>query len=1223
MRGRRVGEASNPGPTGTAEAASSSEVTTRSGGRRPGDDAPAARAQRRRLTLVEAVATAIDEESEAETVPEPLLPLLPLGTLQCPICVPFSTRGPLRSLLLHITRTHGGETLDARACEGLHRLGRGMCENAACGRLNPLHTQCRHEGCSANARRLRAGDIVTRSAAVLEAENAQAAAEQRAEPALAAVAAPAAPAPLPADFEERTALLPANGMERIPPQFRKDLCEIAAVNLEGMNAGFERNALLEMASSKLLLGHIPKGISTPTEMRARLALYAAGDFEGLLQRAEAQLRSRIRRQGAEAASGGQAGLSGRTRRNVKAGAYRKAIQGLEAAAARLSAAEEAAFAEELLPNPGRERRERRPLRRPPSAVPEAVDADDLPKPLEGVRFAPKSGPGPSGRRPEHIRDMLSCSRRRVVNRLLAAIAAAEAMAERGDLPNSWRWVLKTRLVFLKKKTGAVPRPVRIGEVWRRVLAKHALSKHLPRVREIMLAAHQFGVAVPGGAEILVHARNVAEEVIRRDAAQGVWAFVDVDLVNCFPSLEWDDIEEAVDEAMPELSPWTRWCHGPGASILLPAGGSHEAARGAEQGDPHGSLQAALVLARRVFQGERAFRRLGDGAKPFFSAWFADDGQCICRPEDVDAYLGSLDDAVAQAGATRGAGSNVKSVVRLVGHSDALAAFEASDAAATWITERVSTTCRVQGANTALEVLGAMVGPLDAQQSHFRSKLDQVAALHERLLSLGDPPVELVLGRMCASVTKVAYLLRLSGNALGADALQQHDGQLRDFLDSVLAGGLHDTAWEQASVGVKSGGLGFRRAESLSAVAFVASRVEARPFVEKLFGDMAAQGVVLTGGMELYDEETCVALQQVYAYVDEERAAEVERCCCDGAAAALERFSASLAGARDQPRGGPVGAGHAGEGLVSPVGAEDEEHRLGARKERLQHNLAKVVDACALDRLVDGLTAAERWTDVNRLAELRDATVSHDWLWSVGTSEGGGMNDAEFLVATKLRLGADQAAESLACQCCGRAMLHPDAAHALCCAPGPSKRGHDEVRDELLTFVRLADATAEPEVLGLIASAPGLRPADILTSALARGRETALDVGIASPDALCAGACCLATLRKRKLRSYRAVAEELARSGVDYRPMPWSCFGREHADTSTVLEALARRAARRLGRASHLPLLAKVRADVGVALARRAARMVLKCLARSGGAEDEGSRGGKAGGSGGGNGSGGR
>jgi hypothetical protein len=786
----------------------------------------------------------------------------------------------------------------------------------------------------------------------------------------------------------------------------------------------------------------------------------------------------------------------------------------------------------------------------------------------------------------------------VVNRLLAAIVAAEAMAERGDLPSSWRWVLNTRLVFLKKKTGNKPRPVRIGEVWRRLLAKHALSKHLPQVRETMLAAHQYGVAVPGGAEILVHARNVAEEVIRRDVAQGVWAFVDVDLVNCFPSLEWDDIEEAMDEAMPELSPWTRWCHGPAAPISLPAGGSHEAARGAEQGDPHGSLQAALVLARRVFQGERAFKRIGGGAKPFFSAWFADDGQCICRPEDVDAYLGSLDEAIAQAGATRGAGSNVKSVVRLVGHSDALAAFAASDAAATWITERVSATCRVQEANSALEVLGAMVGPYDAQQSHFKGKLDKVAGLHEKLLSLGDPPVELVLGRMCGSVAKVAYLLRLSGNVIGAGALQQHDDQLRTFLDNVLAGGLHDTAWEQASVGVKSGGLGFRRAESLSAVAFVASRVEARPFVERLFGGMAAQGVVLAGAMELYDEETCAALQQVYAGIDEERAIEVERCCCDGAAAALERFSSFLAGSRGQAGGGPVGAGQAGDGLVSPIGAEDEEHRLGARRERVQHNISKIVDSCALDRLVNGLTEAERWADVNRLAELRDDTVSHDWLWVVGTSEGGGMSDEEFLVAAKLRLGADHAAESMACQCCGRAMLHPDASHALCCAPGPSKQGHDEVRDELLDFVRLADATAEPEVLGLIASAPGLRPADILTSALTRGRETALDVGVASPDAQCAGADCLHALRRRKLRTYAAYAAELEASLVDYRPLPWSCYGREHGDTSVVLVALARRAARRLGRADFRPLLAKVRAAVGVALARRAARMVLKCLQRS-------------------------
>lgn len=1166
----------------------------------------ALRSLRRRLTLIgtagttvvdDAVGTTLIGEDSSEELLHEEAPLL--GPLRCPLCEPFSTNGPTRALMLHITRTHGGETLDALACGSLHRLGRGVCENGACGWLNPLHTRCRQAGCSANARRLRDGDVVPRSAAVAEAENAQAVVPmQNTERLPAAFASPAAHAPLPADFEARAAKLPSNGMERIPPQFRKDLCELTAVNIEGMNAGNGQCALLEEASSKLLLGHIPKGASTPAEMRARLALYTTGDFNGLLQRAEAQFRTRSQRHGVAESSGQQAGLRGRTRRNVKAGAYRKAVQGLEVATARLTADEEAAFATELLPHAGRAGRERPPLRMPPDDMPVADEASDLPKPLEGVRFGPKSGPGPSGRRPEHIRDMLSCSRRRIVNRLLAAIAAAETMAERGDLPDSWRWVLNTRLVFLKKKTGTKPRPVRVGEVWRRILAKHSLSKHLPRVRKIMLAAHQYGVAVPGGAEILVHTRNVAEEAIRRDASQGVWAFVDVDLVNCFPSLEWDDVEEAVDEAVPELSPWTRWCHDPGATIDLPAGGSHQAARGAEQGDPHGSLQAALVLARRVFQAEHTFKSQGDGLqKPFFSSWLADDGQCICRPEDVDAYLASLDKAMAQAGATRGEGRDVKSVARLVGHSAALQAFATSDNASTWLTERVTRTCRVQEPNSPLEVLGAMVGPGDAQQSHFKNKLGKVAGLHQSLLALGDPPVELVLGRMCGDVARVAYLLRVSGHALGHDALQQHDDQLRTFLDNVLAGGLHDTAWEQASVGVKSGGLGFRRAERLSAVAFVASRIEARPFVERMFRDMAAQGVTLSGCMELYDAEVHTALQLAVASLDEQSTMEVMRCCSEGAASAVERLNSFLDGSRDILAGSPVGSGHAGTALVSPVGAEDEEHRVGARRERLQHKLSKIVDTCSLDRLVDDLTLAERWADVNRLTELRDETVSHDWLWVVGTSEGGGMCDAEFLVAAKLRLGADHASEPMACQCCGRAMLQPDCTHALCCAPGPSKQGHDDVRDELLDFVRLADATAEPEVLGLIACAPGLRPADILTSALARGRETALDVGVASPDSQGAGSDCLNSLRRRKLRTYAAFAADLEASRVDYRPLPWSCYGREHPDTTAVLVAIAQRAARRQGCADHKPLLARARAAIGVALARRGARMVMRCLRR--------------------------
>ena len=107
--------------------------------------------------------------------------------------------------------------------------------------------------------------------------------------------------------------------------------------------------------------------------------------------------------------------------------------------------------------------------------------------------------------------------------------------------------------------------------------------------------------------------------------------------------------------------------------------------------------------------------------------------------------------------------------------------------------------------------------------------------------------------------------------------------------------------------------------------------------------------------------------------------------------------------------------------------------------------------------------------------------------------------------------------------------------------------------------------------------------------------TALDVGIASPHAVASGKDCTETMRKRKEAKYAPFRTELVDAHVVYRPLIWSCYGREHPDTTAVLHALCRRAARRQGLADHLPPLARVRAAVGIALARRNARMVHACL----------------------------
>jgi hypothetical protein len=59
----------------------------------------------------------------------------------------------------------------------------------------------------------------------------------------------------------------------------------------------------------------------------------------------------------------------------------------------------------------------------------------------------------------------------VSSRLRRALAGVLSLASGGLLPESCRWILDSRLIFLQKQKGPKPRPIRVGEVWRRLIAK--------------------------------------------------------------------------------------------------------------------------------------------------------------------------------------------------------------------------------------------------------------------------------------------------------------------------------------------------------------------------------------------------------------------------------------------------------------------------------------------------------------------------------------------------------------------------------------------------------------------------------------------------------------------------------------------------------------------------------------------------------------------------------
>ena len=141
---------------------------------------------------------------------------------------------------------------------------------------------------------------------------------------------------------------------------------------------------------------------------------------------------------------------------------------------------------------------------------------------------------------------------------------------------------------------------------------------------------------------------------------------------------------------------------------------------------------------------------------------------------------------------------------------------------------------------------------------------------------------------------------------------------------------------------------------------------------------------------------------------------------------------------------------------------------------------------------------------------------------------------------------------------------------------------------------MADTTAKREVLGLLDTAPGLRPADILTSAIVPSLSSALDIGVAAPHALHAEDHCCETMRLRKVHYYRDHLEDLRLQGIIYTPLVWSRWGREHEETTKVLRQIARAAARRRGD-KYDAVLSILRDAIGAALARRSAAMLLSCM----------------------------
>ena len=436
--------------------------------------------------------------------------------------------------------------------------------------------------------------------------------------------------------------------------------------------------------------------------------------------------------------------------------------------------------------------------------------------------------------------------------------------------------------------------------------------------------------------------------------------------------------------------------------------------------------------------------------------------------------------------------------------------------------------------------------------------------------------------------KITNLLRVAGPAYSLESLRNFDASVQSSLQRIVGGTLDENSLLQSSVGVHEGGLGLRLASDLALPAFIASRVELRPLVMSLAETFGLVGLNSSAFIALYDTQVESCTQAFCEGFCRATANQVSDLIDDARVEAIAKFDV-LNGRRPH-----VVHNSPENSLIMPAGGEDPEQET-PEHQGLQQRLCAVVDDLRVDELSERMEASHRWGDKRRLHELRDPSVSHDWLWAINPAYGSHVPDEDYVTCVRLRLGAPIIDDAVVCHRCGAAILDRACSHALCCSLGEATKGHNKVRDDILRVVHIADSTAETEVQGLIPDAPSLRPADIFTEAAVPGCQAAMDIGITSPDSTGAGDDCCEAMYRTKMARYEQYLPGLTRRGIRYKPMILSAYGRWHPDSLLTMEAITKRAARKRGYMDHRLLLRRALASIGVLVWRRACAMVRSCL----------------------------